>query len=115
MASSWRSSPPTIVIPRVLLRLLGSLGLEEGAFLTGSQSGPIIAIDGVAFTKCFESSLGFECLPVPRDEVIGVFHKHVRMSTKDLMMAKLWKVYLIWEGGELLGFSYGSLAEVKVV
>ncbi|ALU12280.1 hypothetical protein EYM_02070 [Ignicoccus islandicus DSM 13165] len=104
-----------IAIPRPLIELLSDLDFEEGALLLGSQEGNLVVIEGVAFTHCVSTPIAFNCVPLPRDDLIGVFHKHVSASKRDFAIAKLWKAYLVSEGGVVKGYSYGRPVRVRVI
>ena len=115
METSWTRLTTKVVIPKPLLEILSSLDLEEGVLLLGSKTDSLIVVEGIAFVRCFSNDLGFSCVPMPRPDLIGVFHKHTKTGAKDLRISKLWELYLILENNEIKAYSYGNPVLIKVV
>ena len=102
------------VIPSSLLRLIEALGEEEASLLLGRRVGELLVVEGMAFTPCKVSTRSFECLPLPREDLLGVVHRHEDdVSSRDMRIAKLWPLYAVLTGKGLKAFSYGE--EIKVI
>ena len=104
------------LIPKPLMKLMEELYDEEGALLLGKILGESIVLEGMAFTPCEVWERGFECLPYPMEDLIGVFHKHrEEPSERDLRIATLWPLYVVLSGKGLMCYNYGKLVEALIV
>ncbi len=100
-----------VILPSIIIEMLRRLTVEEeGALLIGNVSERLIVVEGIALVPCEVKRDEFYCVPPPRDDVVGVYHRHRGPpSALDRKMSRLWHLYLVDTREGLKVFVKGEL------